>query len=69
MIESKVRFLLWMKKVVLSDQMKLQTKLQTSVTTRDVETLINLQALENEQTSMIFNVKILFHRNIEYKRE
>ena len=58
-----------MKKVVLSDQMKLQTKLQTSVTTRDVETLINLQALENEQTSMIFNVKILFHRNIEYKRE
>lgn len=49
MIDSQVSFMLWMKKLDLSEQMKSQTKTETCPTTQNVETLINLQALENEQ--------------------
>ena len=49
MINSQVSFMLWMKKLGLSEQMKSQIKTETSATTQNVETLISLQALENEQ--------------------
>ena len=54
MINSQVSFMIWLKKLDLSEQMKLQTKTETSATTQNVETLINLQALENEQVKPDF---------------
>ena len=46
--------MIWLKKLDPSEQMKLQTKTETSATTQNVETLINLQALENEQVKPDF---------------
>ena len=54
MINSQVSFMIWLKKLDLSEQIKLQTKTETSATTQNVETLINLQALENEQVKPDF---------------
>ena len=63
--------MLWMKKLGLSEQMKSQIKTETSATTQNVETLISLQALENEQVKpWWFSMwKYYFMGNIEYIRK
>ena len=56
---------------IWTDEITDKSRTETSATTQNVETLINLQALENEQVKLRwFSMwKYYFMGNIEYRRK